>query len=173
MNNKGIILLAIFVVGIAAVLFLSKSEKPPKKLTAVVGFDAPLFELKDIEGRTWKLSDLKGKVVLVNFWASWCETCKEEKPYFRDLINKFGNEMVYLSVLYNNEPADAKKYMKDAEYDFPVLIDDKKIALEYGLTGVPETFIIDRKGILSKKIIGGIHWDMPGFISSVEKLINE
>jgi peroxiredoxin len=176
MNKKGIILLAIFAAGIAAVLFLAKSGEPPKKQAAVVGLDAPIFELKDTEGRTWKLSDLKGKVVLVNFGASWCETCKEEKPYFRDIVNNQfkSDKLVYLFVPYNDDPSSAIKSMQEAGFDYPILIDTKKnVALEYGLTGVPETYIVDKKGILAKKIIGGIHWDMPGFISSVEKLINQ
>lgn len=176
MNKKGIILLAIFAAGIAAVIFFAKSGEPPKKQAAVVGLDAPMFELKDTEGRTWKLSDLKGKVVLVNFWATWCETCKEEKPYFSDLINNQfkSDKLVYLSVLYGGDPSDAIKSMQDAGFDFPILIDsEKKVALAYGVTGMPETYVVDKNGILAKKIIGGIHWDLPGFISSVQKLINQ
>lgn len=70
MKNKGLVLSVVFALGIAAVLFLVRTSEPPQK-KAAIGVDAPAFELKDTEGRTWKLSDLKGKPVLLHFWASW------------------------------------------------------------------------------------------------------
>ncbi len=70
MKSKGFVLAVVFAVGIAAVLFLAKTGEPPKK-HAAKGLDAPAFELKDIEGKIWKMSDLKGKTVLLHFWASW------------------------------------------------------------------------------------------------------
>lgn len=173
MNKKGIFLLFIFVIGIASILILSRTEEPAKK-KATVGLDAPLFELKDAEGKTWKLSDLKGKVVIINFWASWCETCKEEKPYLMDVLKKMKDERLqYLSILYNNEPSEAVRYMKDSGFYFPILIDDKQVASDYGITGVPETFIVDKRGILAKKVIGGVHWNLDDFVSTIQKLLNE
>lgn len=70
MKNKGIVLLLIFVIGIVAVFSLTKRDETPKKRVAV-GLEAPAFELKDTDGKTWRLSDLKGKSVILHFWASW------------------------------------------------------------------------------------------------------
>lgn len=172
MNKKGIVLLIILSVGIISILLLSKGEQEQSK-KATLGLDAPLFELKDVEGNTWRLADLKGKVVIINFWASWCDTCKEEKPYIMDVLNRFSEKLVYLSVLYNDKPSDAISYLKRSGFNFPILIDDKQVAVAYGLTGVPETFIVDKRGILAKKVIGGVHWSFDDFVSSVQKLINE
>lgn len=172
MNKKTVILFLIFALGIASILLLSKGEQ--QKRSAAVGLEAPLFELKDIEGKIWKLSDLKGKVVIINFWASWCDTCKEEKPYLIDLLNELKNDrLIYVSILYNNDPSDAIKYMNSQGYNFPLLIDDKGVAVDYGLTGVPETFVVNKKGILAKKVIGAIHWNLDDFTSTIQRLLNE
>lgn len=172
MNKKSVILLLIFALGIASILLLSKGEQ--QKKSAAVGLEAPLFELKDIQGKIWKLSDLKGKVVIINFWASWCDTCKEEKPYLIDLLNRLKNDrLIYLSILYNNNPSEALKYMNSQGYNFPVLIDDKGVAMDYGLTGVPETFVVNKKGILAKKVIGAVHWNLDDFTSTIQRLLNE
>ncbi len=70
MKNKGVVLSIVFAIGIAAVLLLAKTGEPPQK-HAAAGLDAPAFELKDTEGKIWKLSDFKGKPLLLHFWASW------------------------------------------------------------------------------------------------------
>ncbi len=172
MKNKGVILLLILAIGIAAVLFLTKTDETTKK-RAAVGLDAPSFELKDTEGRTWKISDLKGKVVLLNFWASWCDSCKEENPSIQNLINaeKGNDKFVFISVLYKDDPSRAMEYMKANGFNFTVLIDDKNIANEYGITGVPETFVINKNGIIKEKVVGPIKWDSPDVRAATMKLI--
>lgn len=174
MKNKGVILLLILAIGIAAILFLKKTDETPKK-RAAIGLDAPAFELKDTEGRTWKVSDLKGKVVLLNFWASWCDSCKEENPSIQNLINleKGNDRFVFVSVLFKDDPAKAMEYMKANGFSFPVLIDDKNIAQEYGITGVPETFVINKNGIIKEKVVGPIIWNSPDVRAFIAKLVNE
>ena len=175
MKNKGVVLLIVFIAGLLAVVaMLSKSHEVPVK-KAAVGLSAPAFQLTDTEGRTWDLSSLKGKVVLLNFWASWCDSCKEENPSLQALVNsEKGNErFVFASVLYKDEPSTAIEYMKKNGIDFPLLIDNKNISSAYGLTGVPETFIIDKKGIVREKIIGPIKWDTPEIRAAIDKLISE
>lgn len=172
MKNKGVFLLIILIAGIVSVALLTKSrEQKPKK--AAVGLDAPLFELKDSNGRIWRLSDLKNKVVLLNFWASWCDSCKEENPSIQRLIDvEKGNDgFVFISVLFRDNPSKAMEYMKANGFTFPVLIDDKGIAAQYGIRGVPETFIIDKKGIIREKITGPITWDTPEVRAAINKLI--
>lgn len=174
MKNKGIILSIIFAAGIVAVLLLAGSNEPvPQK--AVAGVAAPLFELKDTQGRTWKLADLKGKVVLLNFWATWCDSCKEENPSIQKLVaSEWENEkFVFLSTLYKDDPSGAAAYMKQNGLSFPVLIDDRNMAGKYGITGVPETFIINKKGTIAKKVIGPVDWTSPDVRDYITKLMAE
>lgn len=175
MKNKGAVLLIVFIAGLLTVVaMITKSPEVPVK-KAAVGLSAPVFQLTDTEGRTWDLSGLKGKVVVLNFWASWCDSCKDENPSLQALVNsEKGNErFVFASVLYKDEPSKAIEYMKKNGIDFPLLIDNKSVSSAYGLTGVPETFIIDKKGVVREKIIGPIKWDTPEIRAAIAKLISE
>ncbi len=173
MKQKTIILLLVFIAGILlAYLFTGGKESASKK--AVVGLDAPPFELKDIDDKIWKLSDLKGKVVLLNFWASWCGSCLEVNSSIQNLIKTEKDvNIVYISILYKDNPSKAKEYMKKNGFDFPVLIDNKNIAKAYGIGGVPETFIINRKGIIKEKVAGPIQWDSPMIKTAILQLASD
>lgn len=143
-------------------LFLATGcgQPPPK---AVVGESAPPFTLVDTTGKTWSLAELKGKVVFVNFWATWCPPCVEEMPSMQkvnDFIPK--DRFVMLTILNNDQPAAADAFLAKIGATFPVLLDPKsRTATAYGLTGVPETYIIDKEGVLREKFIGGVRWDAP------------
>jgi peroxiredoxin len=171
--KKTLILFIIFAAGILSVFLVTKYDDTAKK-NAVVGLDAPGFELKDTEGKVWKLSALKGKVVFLNFWASWCDSCKEENPSIQKLINaeKGNDAFVFVSILYKDDPLKAKDYMEANGLDFPVLIDNKNTAREYGIKGIPETFILNRKGIIKGKVVGPQQWDAPDIRAAIRKLIN-
>ncbi len=174
MKAKVAVLVTLFVIGVMAVFVLTRHEGVNTQ-RAVVGLDAPSFELKDPEGRTWKLSDFKGKVVLLNFWATWCDSCKEENPSLQKLIDaEKGNEaLAFISVLYRDDALKAKEYMKGNGLNFPFLIDDGNTSSVYGLTGVPETFIISKKGIIKNKVVGPIRWDTPEVRAALAKLTSE
>ena len=176
MKKKAILLLFIFAIGVVSIIFLAKTKQGVKNEKAVVGLDAPIFNLRDLDNRTWRLSDLKGKVVLLNFWASWCDSCKEENPSLQKLISaeKGNDNLVVLSVLYDDDPLRARQYMKENNLNFAVLIDhDGSIAGKYGITGVPETYIIDRRGTLKEKIIGPTQWDSPEMRGMILKLTSD
>lgn len=122
---------------------------------------APDFTLVDTTGRTWILSELKGRVVLVNFWASWCQPCLQEMPSM-EALNRFlpKDRFIMLSILFNDAPVLAENIAEKLNLTFPILIDpENSAARAYGLTGVPETYIIDREGILRKRFIGPVDWD--------------
>ncbi len=148
-------------------------EHPFRK--AAVGLEAPAFELKDSDGKVWRLSDLRGKVVLLNIWASWCGTCKEELPSIQNLINleKGDSRLVFISVLYNDSPERALAYLKANGFAFPILIDTANVAGLYGITGVPETFIIDKNGTLKQHVVGPLQWDSPDVRATLTRLENE
>lgn len=118
-----------------------------------MGKPAPAFELQDANGNLWKLSDLRGKVVFLNFWATWCTTCKAEAPYKEALFQKMqGRQFQMLGILFRDDPGNLPAYYKIHNLSFPALISPGNEAAKlYGITGVPETFIIDKNGIVRKK----------------------
>jgi len=176
MKHKGIVLLIILVLGAAlfSFIFSGKGGKPVQK-KAVSGMPAPDFELTDITGKAWHLADFRGKVVLVNFWATWCDSCKEENPSLQKFIDseKENRNLVLLTILYNDSPQNAVDYLKRYNLSFNVLLDDRKTSLVYGITGVPETFVISKKGLLKGKFIGPVQWGAPDLKAEIDKLAAE
>jgi thiol-disulfide isomerase/thioredoxin len=124
---------------------------------------APDFNLKDFDGNYVKLSDLKGKVVVVDFWATWCGPCKMSFPALQKVVNKYKDnpDIVILALdTWEREKtaADKEKKVKDFiaqnNYSFKVLFDEGDIVSKYGVTGIPTKFIIDKKGMMQFKTIG-------------------
>lgn len=189
--NKGIILLIVFALGVAAVaaILYEKAGKhaPPAAVAPSApapahsdaalarGSAAPLFELADLNGKVWRLAELKGKVVFLNFWATWCESCRHENPTLQALMQaeKGNDKFVLITVLTNDEPAKARAYLKENKLSFPVLIGTGEVAAAYGLTGVPETFILDKKGLLREKAIGPMNWNTPDMRTFIAQLAAE
>lgn len=104
------ILLALIITG----SILIKKNSSYTKENAKVGFPAPDFELKDINGKKWKLEDLKGKIVILNFWASWCNDCREEKKSIQSYLSKNGtpDDLVFITVLYKDNPLTVTEMVK-------------------------------------------------------------
>jgi len=146
------------------VFFLAGCEKiaGQKKVKQMeIGKPAPDFVLKDAEGGTWQLSSLKGKVVFVNFWATWCQPCREEMPSM-EALNKAmaGQPFQMLSIVFNDDLDMANSFARRLGATFPVLANPgTELTEAYMITGVPETFIIDASGILRHKFIGPYNWD--------------
>lgn len=169
--KKGLILM-IVIAACLAVLFLLPKERKYEEIAAV-GKPAPIFELKDANGGTWRLSDLKGKVVLLNFWATWCTTCKAEMPSKEALFQHMkGKQVQMLGVLFRDKASNLASYYRTQTVSMPTLINpDNDMARLYGITGVPETFIIDKDGIVREKIVGPREWDDPENIKMIEKYL--
>lgn len=165
----------IFILGlvILAASFMGGCGK--KTTVAEVGKPAPDFTLVDRKGKTWTLADLKGQVVFVNFWATWCPPCLEEMPAMQRLYSKMPPEKFkMLAILNNDKPEFADTLIAKQKYTFPVLTDPKGTTLAaYGLTGVPETYIVDKQGVLREKFLGPMPWDSPGAIQMLMKYINQ
>ena len=146
------------------------------KIVAVQA-EAPAFKVADTAGgNTVSSEDLKGKVVFVNFWASWCQPCKEEMPSVDALFKEEApkGNFVMITVLYKDDPATALSYMKSLGYSFPVYTDPRNnSAVAFGVTGVPETYIVDKKGVLRKKVIGPADWSSPDEKALIDSLLKE
>lgn len=164
---------------LAAVLILlavSAAGCKGKTRPAEEGGAAPDFALRSAGGSSFRLSDNKGSVVVVNFWASWCEPCREEMPSLQRLNEALsGNPKFRLvSVLYRDDPQKASAFMRQNGFTYPMLLDaDGSVSASYGLTGVPETFIVDKAGIVRKKLIGSARFDSPEAIGYIKKLIED
>ena len=140
----------------------TKEEKP-----ALEGNPAPNFTLKDLSGHDVTLADLRGKVVVVNFWATWCPPCREEIPSMMRLNQAMaGKPFQMLAVSINEGGAqEVAAYFKQSGTNLPALLDaTQAVSKSYGLTGVPESFVIDRKGVILKKVVGGMEWSEPAVI---------
>ncbi len=163
MRNQTRLLIQFSLVLLLASLLTACGKKPETGgvSTATVGQPAPSFVLNDTNGRTWNLADLKGKVVFVNFWATWCRPCTEELPAMETLHKTMaGRKFQMLAILNNDDPRMADNLAGRIGLTFPILTDpSSKVARSYGITGVPETYIVDADGILREKFIGGQPWD--------------
>ncbi|MBF0567094.1 MAG: TlpA family protein disulfide reductase [Nitrospirae bacterium] len=155
-------LLMLLLLGAAAVVQLSSNGVKARSRELTEGSGAPGFTVYDKSGKAVSLEQLKGKVVVLNFWATWCPSCVEEAPTVQRLYEqqKANPNLKLVTVLTRDSMDSAISFMAKSKFDFPVATDkDNKAAKAYGLTGVPETYLIDKRGILFRKIIGPIDWD--------------
>ena len=177
LKQKSVILIAVFIVAIGFILyFFSEQKEETPKAKAVVNLKAPGFLLTDPSGKTYTLSELKGSVVFVNFWATWCPPCVEEMPSIQNLYNGFkdNKEFRMVTILYKDDYQKAMAFMKQNNYTLPVLIDsDGKSAKAYGVTGVPETYIVDKNGVLREKVIGPADWNSTQADSLISNLLKQ
>jgi peroxiredoxin len=132
---------------------LGMTGRPP-----LVGGPAPEISLKNLEGQDVRLSDFRGKVILLNFWATWCKPCKEEMPAIQAAYDKLRDKgFVVLAI---NELEDTERvadYIQTSRHTFPVLLDRKnQVANRYGVVGLPASFLIDPQGIVRERIVGSL-----------------
>jgi peroxiredoxin len=119
--------------------------------------DAPVWELKDVDGKAVKLSDFKGKVVILDFWATWCPPCRKEIPGFVELQEAYKDKgLVVIGVSLDEEGAAVvKPFMTEYKVNYPMVIGDGKTVEAYGgISGIPTTFIIDKEGKIKSVHVG-------------------
>ena len=143
-----------------------RGSRPPR-----IGTAAPDFTLQDAD-RKVILSEFRGKVVVLNFWATWCGPCVEEMPSLVQLQQRFKNKGVTVLGVSIDVDGDAyHKFLKDYKIDFLTVRDpDQKASNVYGSFKWPETYIIDREGIVRRKFIGAVEWSQPEIVDFLSKL---
>jgi peroxiredoxin len=109
----------------------------------------PEFTLKDLSGKSWTFSELRGKVVLVNFWATWCPPCRKEMPDLQTLYTRFGSKGFVVLGISDEEVAKVEPFISDRKVSFPVLLDPgRKVNEMFVVVGIPKSFVYDREGKL-------------------------
>ena len=138
------------------------------------GFAAPDFALPDLDGRTLRLSQFRGKVVFLNVWTTWCPPCRMEMPAMEALYRQLHDEdLVVLAVSQDENGAEAvRPFVAELGLTFPVLLDPEgRVSTRYGVTGYPETFIIDRDGHVVKHTIGPAEWQSARMVDYFRELL--
>ena len=157
------------------IVFLNRVElKPGQVEYPEVEFIAPSFELPSLSGGKVRLSDYRGKVVFINFWATWCTTCKIEMPSMEKLYQRFKNQgFEMLTINVDKDSSLVQPYIEQHDLTFPVLMDpESDIAKKlYKTTGVPETFIVDQNGLIMFKAIGPRDWATDETVQAFKKIL--
>lgn len=145
-----------------------QAPNPPKAEGQAVR--APDFSLLDSKGRAVRLSTLRGKVVVINFWATWCGPCRAEIPGFLEVYNKYkskGLEIIGIS-LDDDGWESVAPFVKRFKIDYPVVLGDRDVVLNYGgITAIPTTFVVDRKGYVVSGRMG--YFSKEHFAREIEK----
>ena len=161
---------------VLAITFVIVWMQSSKYEPLVVGKVAPDFALTDINEKPIRLSDFRGKVVFLNFWATWCAPCREEMPSMEVLHKNFEKDgLVILAVSIDRVTTtkDIPPFVKGMNLTFPVLIDSwGKTDKPYKRMGVPETFIIDQQGVIREIIIGPKDWTRVDNLKTLTTLLN-
>src|SRR6266436_4379096 len=150
----------------------ASSPQPKQAAVAVgeIGSHLPEFSVKDLQGREISSADLRGKVVLVDFWATWCQPCKKEMPGYQKLLNRYGSHgftvigFKFDTMMDTEDPAQFAKKI-GVRYPLAVAPDDLKQKFG-GIKGLPTTMLYDRQGILRQKVVG---FEYTGVIESAVK----
>jgi peroxiredoxin len=146
----------IVVVIVAAAYMVVHRAAPRGALSQAARKPAPEFSLSDLEGKAVRLSDLRGKVVLLDFWATWCEPCKDEIPQFVGLQDRYRDQgLVVLGVSMDDSPDPVKKFYAQYKMNYPVVMGTAKTGDDYGgILGLPIAFVLDRRGAIITRHIG-------------------
>lgn len=168
----------------AAPALVQKTALEPDRVSSLlqgIGMQVPKeplaatdFTLESLDGKTSSLSDFKGKLVFLNFWATWCPPCRSEMPAMQSLYEKLkARGLVILAVDLAEEPATVLAYVKENMLTFPVLLDKTgKVGGIYGAESIPTTYLIDRSGnVLGRGTGARWTWDSPEMVELFEKLL--
>jgi peroxiredoxin len=140
-----------------------------------VRMEAPAFDLGDIEGGRKGLTDFKGKVILLNFWATWCPGCREEMPSLEKLWEKFqAKGVMVVAVAVDRSRREVKSFATELGLTFPILLDvEGVVRKDYEITALPMTYLIGKDGKISGRMYGGREWAGEGADALMEHLLHQ
>jgi thiol-disulfide isomerase/thioredoxin len=144
-----------------------------KTLAPWTGGATPALALRDVSGAPQDLARHRGKVVLVNFWATWCEPCREEMPSIQRLRERLsGKPFVVLAVNVDEPEARVRRFLEETRFDLPVLFDPGKTATRaWGVRVMPTTFVVGPDGRIRYRLLGDIDWSADAVVSTLSQLM--
>ena len=160
----------IFMVSLLVLGSLARVNAQEKETLVKVGDDVPEFVVEMFDGQKINIKDLKGKIVLINFWATWCPPCQEElKRVQKEIIDRFkGKDFVFLAISREESKEQVKKFRERNGYTFPMGLDpERKIYSKFATATIPRNFIIDKKGKIVEIEVG---YTKEAFAKMIEKL---
>jgi peroxiredoxin len=164
----------VFVVSLLVLGSLARVNAQEKETLVKVGDDVPEFVVEMFDGQKINIKDLKGKIVLINFWATWCPPCQEElKRVQKDIIDRFkGKDFVFLAISREESKEQVKKFRERNGYTFPMGLDpERKIYSKFATATIPRNFIIDKKGKIVEIEVGYTKEAFAKMIEKLEKLL--
>ena len=158
---------------LAGALLMTLPAAGASALTPSGGGPAPALALQDIDGRSHVLSSYRGSVVLINFWATWCEPCRQEMPSIQRLREKLsGRPFVVLAVNLDEPEARVRQFLKRTGLELPVLLDpNKKAAREWGVRLLPVTYIVGKDGRVRYRLVGDLDWSSDTVVGVISELL--
>jgi cytochrome c biogenesis protein CcmG/thiol:disulfide interchange protein DsbE len=173
-RKSAVIIAALIVFGFLGLLVWGMLNKEP--ITGLSGVtmvnrSAPDFSLTTFKGATISLEDMRGKPIVINFWASWCPPCRIEAPLLERTWRAYKNRgLIFLGVNIQDRKEDALNYMREFDITYPNGPDPTgEITIDYGVSGLPVTFFISRKGEVVRRWVGAIETSV--LISSIEEIM--
>ena len=151
-------LVPVIVLPVAWLLFQGLGRDPRAIPSPLIGRQAPAVMARSMDGETVNLADYRGQPVILNFWASWCFECIEEHRVLMEAQERYGERLAIVGVLYQDTVADALGFLaRYGDGGWPNLLDaDGRLAIDYGVTGPPESFFIDAAGVVRYKQYGAV-----------------
>ena len=156
------LIVPVVLVPLVAVLFVGFGHDPSIIPSPLIGKPMPSFELTTLDGTTLHSDDLAGKPLVVNFWASWCAPCAQEHPVLLDLAQRYGDQVTIVGILYSDDAEGAARFLsRYGDGGWADLLDPSgATAVDFGVTGPPETFFVDAAGVVRGKQIGPVTSDV-------------